>query len=381
MSELWAAGQLAPRRERKGRPGDAWPALLLGIVLILPAATPAVAQLGWALLLAPALAATVLLRWNGVAIVALLAAGIGLRLAGVGVGVSDVLTVTVAAIERMLDGGNPYGVAYAESRPPGAPFPYGPLALLWYLPFRGNPVAVEVAASFLVLAALAIRGRAIGLAIFATAPVLVSTAGDGSNDNSLGLLLLAALLVSRRHILAGALLLGLATAFKPFAAAWIPPLLVWGGASAFVGVAAGALVAWGPAVLIWGAGPIMASVSRAQQIHTEPFYSLAAIVEGLTRRQASQPHFDGLRLLAGAFTALVSAPFVRTWSAVVLTGTAIYAVTLYTGFWSTFSYLAGLAPILCWQLDEWLGLSGRRVRWPGVDRVAATIERRWPARA
>ena len=35
-----------------------------------------------------------------------------------------------------------------------------------------------------------------------------------------------------------------------------------------------------------------------------------------------------------------------------------------------FAYLAAVAPILCWHLDDWLGLGGR-VIWPGdpVRRV------------
>ena len=32
---------------------------------------------------------------------------------------------------------------------PGAPFPYGPLALAWYVPFQGDPRLVETAVSFL----------------------------------------------------------------------------------------------------------------------------------------------------------------------------------------------------------------------------------------
>ena len=49
---------------------------------------------------------------------------------------SDVLDVTAAAIDRVLAGLNPYGVGYEQSRPPGSPFPYGPLALLWYVAGR-----------------------------------------------------------------------------------------------------------------------------------------------------------------------------------------------------------------------------------------------------
>ena len=55
----------------------------------------------------------------------------------------------------------------------------------------------------------------------------------------------------------------------------------------------------------------------------------------------------------------------------VVTGAVIYVATLYTGWWSTFAYLAALAPIVCWHLDDWLGLGDQRARWPGdpVGRV------------
>ena len=76
------------------------------------------------------------LRWRvaPLAIVALLVAGLDLRLAYFSPAGSDVDDVTRAAIARMLSGQSPYGVAYPQSVPPGSPFPYGPLTLLWYLP-------------------------------------------------------------------------------------------------------------------------------------------------------------------------------------------------------------------------------------------------------
>ena len=42
----------------------------------------------------------------------------------------DQIIVSRAALRVAHRGGNPYGFGYAESVPPGAPFPYGPLGLL-----------------------------------------------------------------------------------------------------------------------------------------------------------------------------------------------------------------------------------------------------------
>lgn len=374
------------RRRFERRAADAapfWLALLIAIALLLPAGVPRPAQLGWALLLAVALAITVLVRANGIAIVALLAAGIGLRLAFAGVGFSDVLTVNVAASERWLLGENPYGFGYPESSPPGAPFPYGPLALVWYLPVLDDPVRLELGISILVLVLLALRGRPLGLAVVAAAPVLFSAAGDGSNDNTAGLLLLVALLGARRNVLVGAVLLAVATAFKPYAAAWIPPLLAWGRLPAAAGLAGGLAATWGPALLAWGPSSIGASLARSQEIHNQPFYSLAAVVEGITERAVSREAFDRLRLVVGGALALVTVPIVRSWSTFVVVGIAIYLATLYLGYWSTFAYLSALAPIVGWQLDDWLGVGGRRVRWPWdpVGQFTAWLDRHWPPAA
>ena len=58
----------------------------------------------------------------------------------------------------------------------------------------------------------------------------------------------------------------------------------------------------------------------------------------------------------------------------------VFVVTLFAGWWSTFAYLAALAPVVCWHLDDWLGLGDLRIRWPGdpVGRATAWVDARWP---
>ena len=128
-------------------------ALLIGIVLAAQDNTNR--PLGVVILLALAVLLGLSLQWDlGLVVIAALAvAGVAMRLDLLHAGTSDVLTVTRSAIETVLAGGNPYGIGYATSSPPGAPFPYGPLALAWYVPFQGDPRVVETAVSFLVLAA------------------------------------------------------------------------------------------------------------------------------------------------------------------------------------------------------------------------------------
>ena len=65
----------------------------------------------------------------------------------------------LAAIRTMLAGASPYGIGYPESIPPGAPFAYGPIALLWYLPALGGPGRMETLLTMLVVVASGIAGR------------------------------------------------------------------------------------------------------------------------------------------------------------------------------------------------------------------------------
>jgi hypothetical protein len=290
--------------------------------------------------------------------------------------------VTRAAIDWVLGGGNPYGIGYAVTTPPGAPFAYGPLTLLWYLPFA-DPRVAELLVSGLIAAVLAIRGRPLGLAIWAASPMFAQLAGDGSNDTSAGLLLLIALVVLERLPRAGAFLLGLAAGFKPYVVAWLPPIFVWAGAGALVAGVIGTAVFWLPAIIIWGVGPIIHSFQLSDSTKGSTYYSLGSVIERFGK-PANREFLNGFRIVAGGATALVASVFARSHRAVVITGAAIYLVTLYTGYWSTAAYLTALAPILCWYVDVWLTPSAdgdpTRVRWPSdpVGRLIDLVNARWP---
>jgi hypothetical protein len=307
-------------------------------------------------------------------------AGIGMRVAFYGVAFSDVGRVTSAAIELVLRGGNPYGIGYDVTTPPGSPFAYGPLTLLWYLPFRGDTRVAEMVAAAIILVALALRGRPMGLALYALTPILVTTAGDGANDTSAGLLLLVALVVMARLPRAGAVLLAVAVAFKPYAAAWLPALWAWAGAGALVAFLAGFAVTWGPAILMWGPGNILESYALAERIHRQSYYSLGNLVETLAGERVDGAIFGIIRLIVGGAVALITLRWVRSHGGVVVAGSLVYVATLFAGYWSTHAYLAAIAPVLCWHLDDWVGLRSQRVVLPGdpVGRIEAWLDRRWP---
>jgi hypothetical protein len=368
-----------PARPEPAATWPTWLALLIAAALLTGTGTPPVTVVACLMVVTATL--LVSLRWQipHLALLVLLACGLALRAAAVGGGWSDVLIVTQAAIRTMLDGSNPYGIGYPQSVPPGAPFAYGPLALLWYLPSLADPGRLELLLTMGLLGVFAIRGRPLGLALFATLPALLVTATDGSNDTSAGVLLLVALLAAQRVPVLGGALLALAVSFKPYALAWLLPLLAYGGVPlpllAFVVTS---LICWGWAVVAWGAGPILDSLRRADGLHPQAYYSLAWVVADL--HLLPESGWAVVRYVAGVLTAIVGWAWVRTARSFVVVGIAIFLVTLFTGWWSTFAYLAAIAPVVCWHLDDWLGLDQLRIRWPGDPVGACTrwVDRRWP---
>jgi len=336
-------------------------ALLFGLLLVLqPGGPTSVALLAMVVLLAT-LVASLEWRIESLAVVVLVVAGLALRLAIKDQVGSDVFLVTQAAIERVLGGANPYGISYAVSVPPGAPFPYGPVVLLWYLPFADQPRVLDLLVSAAILIALALRGRILGLAVYATAPVLVSLTSDGSNDTSAGLLILVALVLAGRRPLVGGVLLAVAAGFKPYALAWAPGLLWWGGAPAIAGFVVASAVAWAPVLLVWGPGSFVTSVQMADAVHSAPYYSFGAIWEGILKQPAPAELLDRVKVVLGALSAGVGLRFATSIDRVIVAGILVFLVTLYAGYWSTFAYVAAIAPIVCWRLDDWFGLGTRPV--------------------
>jgi hypothetical protein len=367
-----AASPLAlrwPARLRGDADQPVWLALVVALVLLITTGSrPGGETL--AALFAVGVALAVCVRWRAapVAIAVLVVVGVGLRAAlQIHFG-SDVLDVTAAAIRRMLEGANPYGIGYTSSRPAGAPYAYGPLALLWYVPIQDGAWLLETVVAGVILTLLALRGKLLGLAIYAVGPTLVATAGDGSNDTSAGFLLLLAFILARRRPVLGAVGLALAVAFKPYAAAWAPAYLVWGGWSV-IGVFTVATVAlWSPVLFAWGLPSFLRSLDLANRTHQVPYWSFGELWESFVHRGAPRELFDNLRLVLGAVTALVTLGWRHSLDGVILAGTVVYLVTLYMGFWSTYAYFGAIAPLLCWRIDDWLRLPTRPlVRLPGDE--------------
>ncbi len=372
-----------------GRAGLTWLASVLGVLLVIPGIVvlfipvrsplqPLVYMPG--LLVGLGLSLGLGARAGRWTFVVVLLAALALRVAGAGAQYSDVGMVSSAAIERALQGLNPYGVGYHVSTPPGAPFPYGPVALAWYLPFRFDPRIMEYLAAAGILAALALRGRPLGFLVYALSPALILTTIDGSNDTSAGLLILLALVAIRRSVVIGGVLLAVAIAFKLYAAAWVPAFALWAGGAGLASLAASSAMLWLPALLAWGIGPIADSLRIAQVIHEGVSGATGRMLQDLTGIPMDQEGWDRLKLVLGGITAIATLPLVRSSRSVILAGAGVFVVTLYAGYWTSVSYLAALAPVVCWYLDDWALRVPRRVMWPGdpAGRVAGGLDARWP---
>jgi hypothetical protein len=218
--------------------------------------------------------------------------------------------------------------------------------------------------------------------VYAFTPAFVVAAGDGSNDTTAGLLILLALLVAVRRPVAGAVLLALAVAFKPYALAWLPGLLAFGGVvGPLVAFLLASALAWLPALVAYGPGAVISSFRAADDLHGTAYYSLAFALDA--PEALPKPVWNGLRFAAGVALAVGNLLFVRTATGLIMGGTLVFGATLFLGWWGTFAYFAAVAPVLCWHVDDWLGLGGQRVVWPGdpVRRVTTWADRRWPVRS
>lgn len=329
-------------------------ALVAALLLQLHAGAPNPTQVATWIVIAIVLGISIR-RPVGLATIAVLfVAAIVLRLAWNDRTGSDVLYVTKAAIDRVIVGLNPYGYGYQASSPPGAPFPYGPLAVLLYMPFHRIEFLLELLTGFTVAAILAFQGRFIGLAVYAAAPILVQTATDGSNDTTLGLLILGAFMLARRWPTGAGFMLASAVAFKLSALAFAPGFFAWVGMRATAMFLAGSVITWAPVLAAWGIPSFIESAARANEVHgSRTTWSFGVLVRELADRRI--PALDQLRFVAGGLTAIVGLRFRGSMDAVIVVGVVVYLVTLFGGNWASVAYFAGIAPIVCWRLDNWLG--------------------------
>ena len=117
-------GAWARQRETAEHGGMLWLGLVVGLFLLLPAATPRTGVVFWGIVLFVTLLVSLRYRIGPAALVIMVVAGVTVRLVLIGTSSSDALIVTVAAIERVLAGGS-LGRGLCPDDPPGTS-PYGP---------------------------------------------------------------------------------------------------------------------------------------------------------------------------------------------------------------------------------------------------------------
>lgn len=254
------------------------------------------------------------------------AAGVYLRALYVGYPEGcDQLAVSRAALGVALGGGNPYGVGYAQSWPPGAPFPYGPGAMV----AAAGGVPLEIVAVTGIMLVLAFCRSLLTLAVLAAWVPAIEFGICGQNDQVPAFLLLAGLLlIERRRMVTGAGLVALSAAIKPYTFAWFAPLIGFGGIGMAAVLITVTAVAWLP-VLAWGPGAFLRSVEMARDIHPVPENTL---------------NHPELRVLAVP-VALLSL-LARSWSMAVVLGALIFVIVLFLDRWASVGYWFVVIPPL-----------------------------------
>jgi hypothetical protein len=262
---------------------------------------------------------------------------------------SDQLMVARAALDLVLAGGNPYGIGYEASMPPGAPFIYGPLAVL----AGGLRVPGEALAAVGILALLAGTRSWLTLAVYAAFHAAVQFGTSGINDQVPAFLLFAGLVALERRRLVGGLLIAISAAFKPYSLAWFLPAMGYGGVMVAVTMLLVSAALWSP-LLVWGPASFLRSAEMAAVLH------------------AAQPPQNGLnvpvlRILAVPLA--VASVFVRRWWLVVVSGAAVFCVALFLNSWASYGYWFVVLPPLGMLVERWW-----RER-PGQAAVRAPVER------
>jgi len=263
---------------------------------------------------------------------------------------TDQIETSQAAWDGLLTGLNPYGRGIVGTST-GAPFPYGPLALVAYIP----GVWTEIAAAGLVMAVLARHRAWLTLAIFAACPLAVRGAVMGLNDTLPGLLILVAMVEARRSTVRGAAWLALAAGVKPYSVAWLPGIVGLGGVNAVVSFSLVSLAVWSPVILVWGVGAFLSSLQMAQDVHAG---------------SSSVLDVPALRLLAAPAAAL--AMFLRSWQAAVWLGLAAYVIFLFFTSWASLGYLLAVFPLAGLALESLRDEPARREGTPAPDGGAVS---------
>jgi hypothetical protein len=317
-------------------------------------------------------------RWAApLVIVALLALGAIARIHAVDFPGSDVLPATDEAVRALFAGENPYAHDYTSTVPPGSVFAYPPGEIAFYASAHllGVPIgSVEHLSSIGVLIAIAtlipLAGEgivALALAIVAISGDLIVRTGDGSNDTSASLLVIAGLtalawsLAAHGRLARGlwfisAVAAGWSIAFKEYALpiAVFVALFLWRSdaprARSWIATATGTLAAFVVPFFAWNPAGFIANVGGAYTFHAET-YGRNVWRDAIGTSPAIAATVQPLIPLVTPIAVLIVAIVVwrrpaRTLGGAFLQGCAVVGTAFVFARWTTSVYWVFLAPAI-----------------------------------
>lgn len=91
----------------------------------------------------------------------------------------------------------------------------------------------------------------------------------------------------------------------------------------------------------------------AQETHLRnAYWSLGAILNPVSDVVARA--LETVRYFVSGLVAIVLGIRAKTSDHVILVGSGVFLIAQFGGYFGSYVYLAALAPILCWRVDDWL---------------------------
>jgi hypothetical protein len=130
---------------------------------------------------------------------------------------------------------------------------------------------------------------------------------------------------------------------------------MWAGLPTLVAFLAVSVVAWAPVLFVWGPGSYLRSLAMAQETHLrQAYWSLGAILDPIVPGGMGVRLLETARYFAAGAVAILGGRRVRSIDGVIIVGTGVFLIAQFGGYFGSYVYLAALAPVLCWRVDDWV---------------------------
>ena len=106
----------------------------------------------------------------------------------------------------------------------------------------------------------------------------------------------------------------------------------------------------------------------AQETHLRSSYwSVGAILDGIAPGLAPRA-LESIRYLLSGVVAVAGALRVKSLDGVIVVGTVAFVLAQFAGYFGSYVYIAAVAPLLCWRVDDWL-----RMGLPELSRAYGAV--------